>query len=103
MQDLTTDFTGGLCARKAWWHPPWAFTVGEHNQPDKEYRLHNCTGEVIRMVCNFGVGDLPDLWFEGAEERCFTANKFNIEVDPVAVVCHAKHIVELTRDLYAVS
>jgi hypothetical protein len=25
---------------------------------------------------------------------CFTANKFNLDVDSVAVLCHAKHIAE---------
>jgi hypothetical protein len=25
---------------------------------------------------------------------CFTANKFNLDVDSIAVLCHAKHIAE---------
>ena len=32
--------------------------------------------------------------------RCLTANKFNLDVDPVAVVCQAKEIVRRTEVLY---
>ena len=32
--------------------------------------------------------------------RCLTANKFNLDIDPVAVLCQAKEIVHRTEMLY---
>ena len=54
--------------------------------------------QVLRGICNFGTGDLPRLWRENGAggRRCLTANKFDLSVDPVAVVCQAKHIAQLT-------
>ena len=53
---------------------------------------------MLRGVCNFGTGDLPRLWSENGAggRRCLTANKFDLTIDPVAVVCQAKHIAAET-------
>ncbi len=94
--DLSPRFKRELLPR-TWWMPGWSFTWDwDHSK----YKEHNCTGQTIRSICNFGTADLPEMWAEAAAERCMTANKFNLDVDPVAVICHAKHVVHLTRDVY---
>ena len=53
----------------------------------------SCAGEMIRDICNFGFGDLYDVW----NSDCWVANKFSLKVDANAVVCHVKHIIELNK------
>ncbi|TRY62038.1 hypothetical protein TCAL_09529, partial [Tigriopus californicus] len=62
-QDLNTDFTHGGCVRLSWWG------------------RGNCSGKNIRGVCNFGLGDLSELH---KNRNCLFANKFNLQVDPLA-------------------
>ena len=50
-------------------------------------------GSVIRDICNFGFGDLYDIW----HSDCWFANKFNIEVDANAIICHVKHLMEMNK------
>ena len=50
--------------------------------------LIRCYGKWIRQICNFGLGDLPRL----ESSSCLTANKFNLDVDPLAAVCQAQKI-----------
>ena len=52
------------------------------------YGKPTCAGRVIRDICNFGIQDLPRL----SLSRCLIANKFNIDVDPLAIFCHVKNI-----------
>ncbi len=87
MQDLKTDHSHGGCVRLSWW------IYGENSK-------HKCSGRTVRAVCNFGVGDLPQVWREADEDGCLTANKFNLNVDPAAVVCQAKEVVHRTEALY---
>ena len=47
-----------------------------------------CHGRMIREVCNFAIGDLEGI----KHGKCFTANKFNLEVDPLAVMCQMKYL-----------
>ncbi len=84
--------------RKSWWDPPWQFKEDKENADS--YKQHKCAGKVIKSICNFGAGDLAEMWAEADEERCLSANKFNLNVDPVAVVCQAKEIVRRTEELY---
>jgi hypothetical protein len=58
------------------------------------------TLKVIRAICHFGTADLPRLRKEAAAKRCLTANKFDLDVDAVAVVCQARDIVQRTEALY---
>jgi hypothetical protein len=54
-----------------------------------------------RNICNFGTADLPALRREVSEKRILMANKFNLDVDPVAVViCQAKNIVKREEEIY---
>ena len=39
------------------------------------------------------------MWEDDAASKCFMANKFNLNVDPVAVLCQAKDIVQKTEDI----
>ena len=55
-----------------------------------------CHGEIIRQICHLSAEDLPEFRSE-AGNRTITANKFDLDVDAVAVVCQAKDIVQRTR------
>lgn len=63
-----------MCPRLSLWSPP------------------RCHGRVIRFICNIGLYDLPYLYKEGNNE-CMFVNKFNLDVDPLAVICQANHVV----------
>ena len=47
-------------------------------------------------MCHLSTADLPELHKDAATSKCFMANKFNLQVDPVAVLCQAKDIVQKT-------
>ena len=49
-----------------------------------------CAGVTIRGVCNLGVGDLESA----TNSECYTANKFNLDVDPMAIVCQMKYLIK---------
>jgi hypothetical protein len=76
VMDNSTDTTKGLCPRFSHWR-----------------KKDPCAGEFIRDICNFSFGDLWDIW----KSDCWVANKFNLAVDSNAVMCHAKHIMELNK------
>lgn len=48
----------------------------------------HCHGQMIREVCNFAVKDLKGV----QRANSLTANKFNLDVDPLAVLCHLKYL-----------
>lgn len=64
----------------------------------KEQKV-KCKGKVIRQICHLSTADLPTVREDAAASNCFMANKFNMDVDPVAVLCQAKDIVQKTRDI----
>jgi len=76
LMDHKTDTLHGFCPRISLWR-------------NKE----TCSGSVIRDICNFGFGDLYDLW----QSDCWFANKFNLQVDANAVICHVQHLMELNK------
>ena len=53
----------------------------------------DCHGEYIRDLCNFGFADLPNVW----QSDAIVVNKFNLEVDVRAIVCHWRHVFERTK------
>ena len=59
-----------------------------------------CKGKVIRWICNLSTADLPRIREDAAALNCFMANKFNLDVDPVAVLCQAKDIVKKTMGMW---
>ena len=75
----------------------WLFKSSHDHEPSQNFS-NPTNDKVLRGVCNFGTGDLPRLWFENGAggRRCLTANKFDLNVDPVAVVCQAKHVAQET-------
>ena len=90
VQDLFGDTEHTGCFRWSW----WLFY-------DQTQRPPHCHGKVLRGVCNFAVADLPVLWSENGAggRRCFTGNKFDLTVDPLAVMCHAKHLAQLSHKM----
>ncbi len=83
----------GLCPKLVFW---------DHQRP--------CHGEVIRGICSFSTLDLPELWranlkhldenisvndngSDAMTDSCFLANKFNLDVDPLAVLCQARSLI----------
>ena len=48
-----------------------------------EEAVHPCHGKFVRMICHFGVGDLPALT---ASPQLF-ANKFSYDYQPLAYDC----------------
>ena len=90
VQDLVGDTEHTGCFRWSW----WLFFAQNQRPPF-------CHGQVKRGVCNFGVADLRRLWADNGAggRRCFTANKFDLSVDPLAVMCHAKHLSQLAREM----
>ncbi|TRY61224.1 hypothetical protein TCAL_10076 [Tigriopus californicus] len=52
-----------------------------------------CKGKNIHSICNFAMGDLEEL----KKSICFTGNKFNLEVDPVAPICIYKDVRHKTK------
>jgi hypothetical protein len=36
---------------------------------------------------------------EGSKKHCLMANKFNLDVDPVAIVCQAKNIIKRAENI----
>ena len=72
------------CVRESWWGG-------------------NCEGESIRSICNFGVNDLKEVRqsekADGANRttsKCFFANKFSLEVDPMAPLCQYVHMLSVS-------
>ena len=59
------------------------------------YLILKCTFSP-RQVCHLSTEDLPELHKDADTSKCFMANKFNLHVDPVAVLCQAKAIVQKT-------
>ncbi len=53
-----------------------------------------CYGQRVRMVCVFGVGDLPLL----AQRPELFANKFYLEYEPLALQCMEELHYNRTRD-----
>ena len=47
-----------------------------------------CDGKVIRSICNFGYKDLHKI----RQSNCLSANKFNLDVDPMAVFCQMNYL-----------
>ena len=62
-------------------------------------RLPQCC---IRQICHLSTEDLPQLRRE-AGNKTLTANKFDLDVDPVAVVCQAKDIARRSEEWLASS
>ncbi|XP_059097770.1 beta-1,3-galactosyl-O-glycosyl-glycoprotein beta-1,6-N-acetylglucosaminyltransferase 4-like [Tigriopus californicus] len=62
------------CVRLSWWFD------------------HNCKGKNVREICNFGLEDLPRLH---QNEYCLFANKFNLDVDPIAPMEHALYLLNV--------
>ncbi|TRY81092.1 hypothetical protein TCAL_13643 [Tigriopus californicus] len=71
-QDLDTVSLYKGCVRLSWWAD------------------NNCKGKNVREVCNFGLEDLPRLH---QNEYCLFANKFNLDVDPIAPMEHALYLL----------
>ena len=61
----------------------------------RERKMKKCSGQIIRHICHLSTGDLPEFRIE-AGNRTMMANKFDLDVDPVAVVCQAKDIAQRT-------
>ena len=51
-----------------------------------------CHGQYKRDICNLGLLDLPKLK-SGYASTCLVANKFDLDVDPLAVSCWTQHIL----------
>ena len=75
--DDTTDTLRGTCPRFSIW----------------KYTQQKCHGKIVRDLCNFAFGDLLEVW----KSECWIANKFSLELDANAVICHVKHLIELNR------
>ena len=71
-------WTNNICYRTSMWMTP-----------DK-----TCYGKDIRQVCVFSMRDLPEI----RERPCLIANKFGIDVDPIAILCQVKLLSQLYRD-----
>ena len=82
VQDLETNHLHGKCTNynRKLYHP------NQQGPP-------SCFGAISKRICNFATNDLSRMWEENKQRRCFTANKLNLDVDPVAVVCQSKAIV----------
>ena len=52
-----------------------------------------------RQICHLSTEDLPKFREDAAASKCFMANKFDLHIDSVAVLCQAKDIVQKTRDI----
>ena len=61
--------------------------------------IHSEIISLHRQICHLSTADLPTMWEDDAASKCFMANKFNLNVDPVAVLCQAKDIVQKTEDI----
>lgn len=70
-QNVIAGNNGG-CVRLSWWYD------------------NSCGGKSVRNVCNFGLKDLPRLH---TNKKCLFANKFNLDVDSIAPIMHAVHII----------
>ena len=57
-------------------------------------------GYQARIFCPIMRRIITITQLNSTSDRCLTANKFNLDVDPVAVVCQAKEIVRRTERLY---
>ena len=51
-----------------------------------------CQGQYKRDICNLALLDLPNLK-SGYASTCLVANKFDLDVDPLAVSCWTQHIL----------
>ncbi|XP_038634115.1 beta-1,3-galactosyl-O-glycosyl-glycoprotein beta-1,6-N-acetylglucosaminyltransferase-like [Scyliorhinus canicula] len=67
----------------------WQHLEGDVNK-EKAYPL--CTGSHLRCVCVYGAGDLN--WI--LQQHHLFANKFDAEVDPIALQCLEQHIRQKT-------
>ena len=85
------------CVKFALWMPP---KQGKNKKKSDWGRIAQdgetkCHGKTVRNVCNFAITDL-DL-VNG--KNCIFANKFNMEVSPLAVLCQAKILKERMRKM----
>ncbi|KAF7200382.1 beta-1,3-galactosyl-O-glycosyl-glycoprotein beta-1,6-N-acetylglucosaminyltransferase [Nothobranchius furzeri] len=60
----------------------------EGSQDSESAVYPECQGNHVRSICVYGAGDLQWL----LEHHHFFANKFDIEMDPIAVFCLEKHL-----------
>ncbi len=74
-QDLGRSPPPDVCVRESWWYSD------------------TCKGQTVNAICNFGLADLTRL----RSSKCFLANKFNLQVDPMAVACQRNRIIMLTQ------
>ena len=51
-----------------------------------------CHGQYKRDICNLGLLDLPKLK-SGYPAKCLMVNKFDLNVDPLAISCWTQHIL----------
>ena len=52
----------------------------------------DCHGKYKRQICNIGLLDLP-LLRSGPASTCLVVNKFDLNVDPLAVSCWTQHLL----------
>ncbi len=64
---------------------------------DRSRRDHNCTGKVVRNICNFSPLDLPHL--RELRQRHLFLNKFDLHVASLAVQCWAEWVGRATQVL----
>ena len=72
VQDFDKDTTNGFCPRFSNWNDT------------------TCHGLMKRWICNFAMGDVPVSLTSG----CIWMNKFDLVVDPQAVVCVREFLVK---------
>ena len=71
-QDLTEDYTQGICIRRTLW----------------EDTVKYCHGKIKRYICNLALADFPEVF----EQKCLFLNKFSVEVDGTAITCLHHHL-----------
>jgi len=69
--DFRKDTTQGICPR----YSNWNATL--------------CHGLMKRWICNFALDDIP----KAIESKCLWINKFDLNVDPLAVHCTREYLV----------
>ena len=58
---------------------------------------NKCKGKMIKFICHLSTEDLvlfdKENRLEDGRPNCFVANKFDVEVDPSAIICNARRVL----------
>ena len=66
------------------------------------WRYEQCKGQELRQICHLATEDLKEVdkrnRMRDGKPNCFIANKFDIDIDPGAIICMARRIHHREKD-----